>query len=290
MEAREFLYRLSLVRGIGLVTKGAIWTVAQDSQRYDDLAVLASEVGLNMDHTADLIANFYGNELDQQLAVNAKVPSICLLDDEYPEQLKEIAHPPLVLYYQGDINLLKKRSLAVVGARKQIQYGRMASDLLLPEIVNQGYPIVSGLAKGMDTIAHQFTLENNGKPIGVIGTGLDKVYPAENQKLQRLVAEKGVLITEYPLGSAPLPYHFPERNRIIAGLCTACLVLMAKEKSGSLITANLALQENRNVLAVPGLVTMSYSAGCNQLIAAGARSALSSNDILEELATPIAEK
>ncbi|HJA73345.1 MAG TPA: DNA-processing protein DprA [Candidatus Limosilactobacillus faecipullorum] len=290
MEAREFLYRLSLVRGIGLVTKGAIWTAAQDSQRYDDLAVLASEVGLNMDHTADLIANFYGNELDQQLAVNAKVPSICLLDDEYPEQLKEIAHPPLVLYYQGDINLLKKRSLAVVGARKQIQYGRMASDLLLPEIVNQGYPIVSGLAKGMDTIAHQFTLENNGKPIGVIGTGLDKVYPAENQKLQRLVAEKGVLITEYPLGSAPLPYHFPERNRIIAGLCTACLVLMAKEKSGSLITANLALQENRNVLAVPGLVTMSYSAGCNQLIAAGARSALSSNDILEELATPIAEK
>ena len=290
MEAREFLYRLSLVRGIGLVTKGAIWTAAQDSQRYDDLAVLASEVGLNMDHTADLIANFYGNELDQQLAVNAKVPSICLLDDEYPEQLKEIAHPPLVLYYQGDINLLKKRSLAVVGARKQIQYGRMASDLLLPEIVNQGYPIVSGLAKGMDTIAHQFTLENNGKPIGVIGTGLDKVYPAENQKLQRLVAEKGVLITEYPLGSAPLPYHFPERNRIIAGLCTACLVLMAKEKSGSLITANLALQENRNVLAVPGLVTMSYSAVCNQLIAAGARSALSSNDILEELATPIAEK
>lgn len=240
MEAREFLYRLSLVRGIGLVTKGAIWTAAQDSQRYDDLAVLASEVGLNMDHTADLIANFYGNELDQQLAVNAKVPSICLLDDEYPEQLKEIAHPPLVLYYQGDINLLKKRSLAVVGARKQIQYGRMASDLLLPEIVNQGYPIVSGLAKGMDTIAHQFTLENNGKPIGVIGTGLDKVYPAENQKLQRLVAEKGVLITEYPLGSAPLPYHFPERNRIIAGLCTACLVLMAKEKSGSLITAKIA--------------------------------------------------
>lgn len=290
MEAREFLYRLSLVRGIGLVTKGAIWTAAQDSQRYDDLAVLASEVGLNMDHTADLIANFYGNELDQQLATNAKVPSICLLDDEYPEQLKEIAHPPLVLYYQGDINLLKKRSLAVVGARKQIQYGRMASDLLLPEIVNQGYPIVSGLAKGMDTIAHQFALENKGRPIGVIGTGLDKVYPAENQKLQRLVAEKGVLITEYPLGSAPLPYHFPERNRIIAGLCTACLVLMAKEKSGSLITANLALQENRNVLAVPGLVTMSYSAGCNQLIAAGARSALSSNDILEELATPIAEK
>ncbi|WP_275086999.1 DNA-processing protein DprA [Limosilactobacillus alvi] len=142
----------------------------------------------------------------------------------------------------------------------------------------------------MDTIAHQFTLENGGKTIGVIGTGLDRFYPLENQELHRQVAEKGVLITEYPLGSEPLPYHFPERNRIIAGLCTACLVLMAKEKSGSLITANLALQENRNVLAVPGLVTVSYSAGCNQLIAAGARSALSSKDILEELATPIADR
>ena len=290
MEAREFLYRLSLVRGIGLVTKGSIWKAAQASQRYDDLAVLASEVGLNMDHTADLIANFYGSELDQQLTANTKVPSICILDDEYPDQLKEIAHPPLVLYYQGDISLLKKRSLAVVGTRKQIQYGRMASNLLLPEVVKQGYPIISGLAKGMDTIAHQFTLENGGKTIGVIGTGLDRFYPLENQELHRQVAEKGVLITEYSLGSEPLPYHFPERNRIIAGLCTACLVLMAKEKSGSLITANLALQENRNVLAVPGLVTVSYSAGCNQLIAAGARSALSSKDILEELATPIADR
>lgn len=290
MEAREFLYRLSLVRGIGLVTKGSIWKAAQASQRYDDLAVLASEVGLSMDHTADLLANFYGSELDQQLTTNTKVPSICILDDEYPDQLKEIAHPPLVLYYQGDISLLKKRSLAVVGTRKQIQYGRMASNLLLPEVVKQGYPIISGLAKGMDTIAHQFTLENGGKTIGVIGTGLDRFYPLENQELHRQVAEKGVLITEYPLGSEPLPYHFPERNRIIAGLCTACLVLMAKEKSGSLITANLALQENRNVLAVPGLVTVSYSAGCNQLIAAGARSALSSKDILEELATPIADR
>ncbi|QLL70064.1 DNA-processing protein DprA [Lactobacillus sp. 3B(2020)] len=290
MEAREFLYRLSLVRGIGLVTKGSIWKAAQASQRYDDLAVLASEVGLSMYHTADLIANFYGSELDQQLTANTKVPSICILDDEYPDQLKEIAHPPLVLYYQGDISLLKKRSLAVVGTRKQIQYGRMASNLLLPVVVKQGYPIISGLAKGMDTIAHQFTLENGGKTIGVIGTGLDRFYPLENQELHHQVAEKGVLITEYPLGSEPLPYHFPERNRIIAGLCTACLVLMAKEKSGSLITANLALQENRNVLAVPGLVTVSYSAGCNQLIAAGARSALSSKDILEELATPIADR
>ncbi len=214
MEAREFLYRLSLVRGIGLVTKGSIWKAAQASQRYDDLAVLVSEVGLSMDHTADLIANFYGSELDQQLTTNTKVPSICILDDEYPDQLKEIAHPPLVLYYQGDISLLKKRSLAVVGTRKQIQYGRMASNLLLPEVVKQGYPIISGLAKGMDTIAHQFTLENGGKTIGVIGTGLDRFYPLENQELHRQVAEKGVLITEYPLGSEPLPYHFPERNRI----------------------------------------------------------------------------
>lgn len=287
MEAREFIYRLSLVTGIGLVTKTKLWQAAQTIQRYDQLAVLAQEVGLDWDHTTDLIANFYSPALEEAMVKNAKVPSICLLDEQYPVQLKETATPPLVLYYQGDLSLLQTPSLAVVGSRKPIRYGEICLEQLLPEVVKQGYPIVSGLAWGIDSYAHQVALQHDGGVIGVIGTGLDRYYPAENQALQFQVAKKGILLTEYPLGSNPLPYHFPERNRIIAGLCTACLVVMAQTKSGSLITANQALQENRNVLAVPGLINMTYSAGCNQLIAAGARPALTSTDLLEELANPV---
>lgn len=142
---------------------------------------------------------------------------------------------------------------------------------------------MSGLARGVDGAAHRLTLKHAGKAIAVIGNGLDRIYPRENTDLQNMIMHSGLLLTEYPLGTAPLPFHFPERNRIIAGLSTACLVVEARQKSGSLITANIAVQENRNVLAVPGSILQPLSKGCNELIAQGARPALDASDILEEL-------
>lgn len=149
-------------------------------------------------------------------------------------------------------------------------------------MIQQQLVLVSGLAKGVDGLTHQLALKHHGKTIAVIGNGLDISYPSCNRALQTQIAHAGLLLSEYPLESRPLKYHFPLRNRIIAGLCKTVLVVEARHHSGSLITANLALQENRNVLALPGRINDINSTGCNELIAAGAKPVLNSNDILEE--------
>ena len=283
MATPEFIWRLSLAQGVGLIGKHKLLAAAESEARYDDLTLLAARVGLDDDHATRLVTSFYSPTVSQQLEQNARVPHLFLGDADYPSQLAETATPPLVLYYQGDASLLNQASLAVVGSRQLIGYAKQALTTLLTPAVVANYPIVSGLARGVDGEAHVLTLQQAGRPIGVIGCGLDVNYPPENAALQTAVAAHGVVVTEYPLTTRPLPYHFPERNRIIAGLSKACLVITAEEKSGSLITANQALQENRNVLAVPGLINMRFSRGCNQLIAAGARPALTATDLVEEL-------
>lgn len=286
MEAREFLFRLSLGAGVSLNTKVKLWEAAQTTGDYHDLAKLCELAGVRAASMARLIDHFYSPELTAALQANQAVPHVTLLDPAYPPLLRETATPPLVLYFQGDLRLAYRRSVAVVGSRAMSAYARAALQELLPPVVASGYPVISGLARGVDSLAHDLTRQYGGRPIGVIGTGLDQVYPRNNQSRQAWVAQCGLLLTEYPLNSPPVAHHFPERNRIIAGLGQACLVVMAREKSGSLITANLALQENRNVLAVPGPITSDLCAGCNQLIAAGARPALSASDLLEEVQAP----
>lgn len=208
---------------------------------------------------------------------------LTILDKRYPSQLQEIYSPPVVLFYQGDIELLdSKKLLGVVGARQCSSYALQALTQLLPNVIQQQLVLVSGLAKGVDGLTHQLALKHHGKTIAVIGNGLDISYPSCNRALQTQIAHAGLLLSEYPLESRPLKYHFPLRNRIIAGLCQTVLVVEARHHSGSLITANLALQENRNVLALPGRINDINSMGCNELIAAGAKPVLNSNDILEE--------
>lgn len=153
---------------------------------------------------------------------------------------------------------------------------------LLPDILDEGIATVSGLAKGIDSLAHKITLSEKGKTIGVIGTGLDRTYPRENFELQANMEKEGIVLSEYALGQKPLRFHFPARNRIISGLCQSLLVVEARRQSGSLITANMALQENRNVLAVPGNINSILSEGCNELILEGAKPILRAEDILEE--------
>ena len=232
----------------------------------------------------DLWNALQSKQLSQKIQQNLKVSHfLTILDKRYPSQLQEIYSPPVVLFYQGDLELLdSKKLLGVVGARQCSSYALQALTQLLPNVIQQKLILVSGLAKGVDGLSHQLALKHHGKTIAVIGNGLDISYPSCNRALQTQIAHAGLLLSEYPLESRPLKYHFPLRNRIIAGLCQTVLVVEARHHSGSLITAYLALQENRNVLALPGRINDIYSTGCNELIAAGAKPVLNSNDILEE--------
>ena len=204
-------------------------------------------------------------------------------DALYPKRLKEIYLPPIVLFYKGRLELFNRLSIGIVGARNHTPYSKEALEYLLPDILERKVSIISGLARGVDSLAHQLTLELNGETIAVIGNGINICYPKENQSLYDAIGKKGLILSEYPLDSPPLKFHFPYRNRIIAGLSHGLCVIEAKLHSGSLITANVALSENRQVFALPGNITSEYSKGTNELITAGAFPIRNANDILDSL-------
>ena len=212
-----------------------------------------------------------------------KVKVLTILDGGYPQRLKEIYLPPIVLFYRGNLSLLNQRAVAIVGSRDHSKYAKNCIHDLIPSLVKDDIVVISGLARGVDTLAHEESLKTNGETIAVIGSGLDVVYPPENSKLYDVIAKKGLILSEYPLQSRPLKFHFPYRNRIIAGLSHGVCVIEAKEKSGSLITANLALSENREVFAVPGSIFSVHSKGTNSLIEAGACLVSSGDTITKNL-------
>ncbi|HGI4360777.1 TPA: DNA-processing protein DprA [Streptococcus agalactiae] len=210
-----------------------------------------------------------------------KFPVLSILDSNYPLELKEIYNPPVLLFYQGNIELLYKPKLAVVGARQASQIGCQSVKKIIKETNNQ-FVIVSGLARGIDTAAHVSALKNGGSSIAVIGSGLDVYYPTENKKLQEYMSYNHLVLSEYFTGEQPLKFHFPERNRIIAGLCQGIVVAEAKMRSGSLITCERALEEGREVFAIPGNIIDGKSDGCHHLIQEGAKCIISGKDILSE--------
>ena len=210
-----------------------------------------------------------------------QIKFITLKDQEYPLLLREIPYPPLGLYLQGEIPK-NSNFLSVVGTRKISSYGKLAIEKLLKNLIPYHFVIISGLALGVDTLGHKIALDEGGKTIAVLGTGLDRIFPAINKSLSQKIIQNGALISEYPLGTPPLKHHFPWRNRIISGLSPATLVIEAPEKSGALITANFALEQNRDVFAVPGSIFNKNSLGPNNLIKIGAKLISQTEDILEE--------
>ena len=204
-------------------------------------------------------------------------------DALYPKRLKEIYLPSVVLFYKGRLELFNRLSIGIVGARNHTPYSKEALEYILPDILERKVSIISGLARGVDSLAHQLTLDLKGETIAVIGNGINICYPKENQSLYDAIGKKGLILSEYPLDSPPLKFHFPYRNRIIAGLSHGLCVIEAKLHSGSLITANVALSENRQVFALPGNITSEYSKGTNELITAGAFPIRNANDILDSL-------
>lgn len=213
----------------------------------------------------------------------AGIRFVSLVDLEYPEPLRSLYDPPAGLFVQGQLPPCGEKGLAVVGSRTLTAYGRVVTEKLIRELVEKGLTIVSGLARGIDTIAHRATLDVGGQTVAVLGSGLLNIYPRENTKLAMQIADgHGAVISEFPPGTAGKPGHFPVRNRIISGLCQGTLVIEAGERSGSLITADQALEQGRDVYAVPGPITSPQSAGTNRLIQQGAKLVLSAADILEE--------
>lgn len=246
--------------------------------------------GLPQEVSADDRAAFAGRDLGLMSAFTTvcekhSIRALCRESDRYPLLLKEISSAPAFLFFRGDPALLSAvHPVAVVGTRRISDYGRQVLQDIIPPLVKAGVTIVSGLAHGIDGLAHEIALHHGGKCIAVLGNGLDIIYPSAHRNLARdILANGGAIISELPPGMGPLPQFFPARNRIISGLSKATIVVEAKEKSGSLITAQFALEQNRDVYAVPGNIFSENQQGANQLIAQGAYPLLSAQQLLHQL-------
>ncbi len=212
---------------------------------------------------------------------------VTLADDDYPQALLNIPDPPLLLYVKGRLDLLNRAALAVVGSRNATPQGISNAEAFARTLSDAGLCIISGLAHGIDAAAHRGALrgqgKNQGSSIAIVGTGLDKVYPAANRDLAHALAQQGTLVSEFPLGTPPLAANFPRRNRLISGMSAGCLVVEASLQSGSLITARLALEQGRDVFAIPGSIHAPQSKGTHALLKQGAKLVETAQDILEEL-------
>ena len=208
---------------------------------------------------------------------------VSIMSEHYPENLREIYNPPIALFYLGNIQLLQEpNKLAIIGSRKATNHGKIMIEKIVPNLCEKKIVITSGLAKGNNTYSHQAAIRNQGKTIGVIGSGLNCFYPKENENLQKFMSKEHLVLSEYLPNTKPIAYHFPARNRIIAGISKGTCVIEAKRKSGTFITAQLALEEGRDVFAVPGNPLVESSEGCLHLIQEGAKCIWKAEDILED--------
>jgi DNA processing protein len=224
-------------------------------------------------------------EVDALRKIGAKL--VNWKEPDYPQALLQVYDPPVMLYVRGDAQILNSPSLSIVGTRRPTVYGSQMAERMGRELAARGLTIVSGLARGIDAIAHQGATAVGGRAIGVLGTGIDVCYPKENKKLYEKVLERGAIVSEFPTGSHPAPENFPVRNRIIAGMPLGVIIVEGKQYSGSLITARLAMEFGREVFGVPGNVTQEVSFAPNLLIKQGAKLVTNAEDVIEELPTPV---
>ncbi|WP_336764937.1 DNA-processing protein DprA [Paenibacillus sp. USHLN196] len=285
MEERWILFGLHEMEGIG---KKTISKLILGQHELPDLLNYGESdwvaAGLRKDQAARLTSQFTIDwiESKREQVYNLGIEVITYLDQNYPILMKETVQPPWVMYARGDVSLLHNSSIAMVGTRMPTVYGRKVGEKLAEQLCSAGLTIVSGLARGIDSVCHEAVLRAKGKTIAVFGTGIDHIYPPENTSLAERIAETGLLLSEYPPGTRARQGLFPERNRIIAGLTLGTLVVEADIRSGSLITADAALEAGRDVFAVPGPITSAKSRGAHNLIRQGAKLVTCAADILEE--------
>jgi len=246
-----------------------------------------TRLGFDSERTSKCLAikNSLDLETRPRYLSGSKVALITSFEDEYPTRLRTISDPPYLLYSRGNLIKQDELALAVVGSRKATSYGREVTQSLVWELARTGLTIVSGLAYGIDTLAHRAALEAGGRTIAVLASGVDNVTPRVNEDLAREMIDsgRGVVLSEFPLGTSPQPFYFPIRNRLISGLSLGVLVIEAAERSGALITAGCALDQGREVFAVPGSLFSLMSVGTHNLIKQGAKLVQTAQDVLEEL-------
>jgi len=285
-DSRLYWIGLNLVKGIGAVRLRALLDAFGDVQTaWQASAEELRSVGLGQKIVQNLVqlrADVSLEQIWEQIQAD-EVQVLTWDDDEYPERLREFTNAPPVLYIRGTLLPADDWSVAIVGTRRATAYGRQVAGETARTLAHSGVTIVSGLARGIDGVAHQAALDAGGRTIAVFGCGVDRIYPPEHRQLADSIIANGALISDYPMGTPPEAYNFPPRNRIISGLSMATVVVEAGLRSGALITANFAAEQGREVFAVPGHVTAPQSKGPNSLIRDGAHPLLDPKEILEVL-------
>ncbi|MDF1519507.1 MAG: DNA-processing protein DprA [Brevefilum sp.] len=285
-DEKKYWIGFNLVRGIGSVR------FQQIKNYFGDLSVAWNAPGESFKHAglpSRAVTNFLRLrkqiDLDQvyESILEKDIKVLTLLDDDYPRLLKEIDQSPPVIYVKGTLSTADEFAIAIVGTRRVSEYGQQITRDASIYLAGHGLTIVSGLARGVDGIAHRHALEAGGRTIAVLGSGVDVIYPPEHRKLAEAISENGAVISDYPLGTQPEGVNFPPRNRIISGLSLGTIVVEAGDRSGALITADFALEQGRDVFAVPGNVLSPASRGTNRLIQNGAYAMVSPQDVLDVL-------
>lgn len=277
--------RLTLVPGIGGETQRRLLAAFGGAEEVFAAGRSAIAGVIGTPATARLLDTDVGAAVDAALtwAAASDRRVVVLGDADYPQSLLAIADPPSLLYVRGRAELLATPSLAIVGSRNATPAGAQTARQFAAALAEAGLAIVSGLALGIDGAAHRGALDAGGDTIAVIGTGIDRIYPAQHETLAREIAARGAIVSEFPLASPPLPGNFPRRNRLIAGLARGVLVVEAALGSGSLITARLAAEQGREVFAIPGSIHSPQARGCHQLLRDGAKLVETATDVIEEL-------
>lgn len=288
LSADESLHWLALRMAVGLGTRkaGLLVEIFRSPQAIFRASVSELEAaGLSTAVAQSISSGCAFEDAAQQLekVVQMGVHLVPVTDPRYPARLREIFDPPPLLFARGRVELLDRLMLGIVGTRRPTSYGTQVAARLARDLAEAGLTIASGMARGIDTAAHKAVLEAQGDTVAVFGCGVDEVYPSENRKLAETLAEKGLVISEFPMGAPPYPQNFPVRNRIISGMSAGVLVVEGGEYSGSAITAKLASEQNREMFAVPGNVTSKMSWGPNLLIKQGAKLVQEWSDVVEEL-------
>lgn len=259
--------------------------LSSDSQSFYAIDGINEKTVTEIDYSINKLSGF--EELYLKLLEKMDIKKIkvtTLFDDDYPVNLKNIYDPPVLLYYFGNLNQSDRYSVGIVGTRTPSDYGSKTCVIISRELARKGIPVISGLAAGIDSIAHNACLESGGLTYAVLGGGVDRLYPPENEKLYERIKEYGVVMSEFEIGSKAEKVNFPRRNRIVSGISLGTVIVESRIKGGSLITAEFALDQNRELFAVPGNINSRNSEGCNNLIRKGYAKLVSSvDDILEEL-------
>ena len=285
----EIIYLLSLQnkQGVGNLTLRKLIEIYGSAENVfkADISDLIKSGVLNQE-SAQSIKGFkkwdiYLNEYKN--VMKSRYEYLTYKDNNYPCNLKNIYNIPLLLQYYGKIEKNDELAVAVIGSRNYDDYGKSVTELIVKQLVDNDITVVSGMARGIDSIAHRSAIKYGGRTIAVIGTGLDICYPPENRELFEIISQNGYVVTEYSLGTKPERINFPRRNRIISGLSLGVLIVQASTKSGALITANYAIEQNREVFAIPGNINNIKSSGCNSLIKKGAKLVENIEDIISEI-------